>query len=483
MRYHDGLSVTFHLNEAPTGLVFSDIDLPGLQHGLMVGTQSSQIVTGMSGQPTGNPYLDALIHGWAKWDQTKEITYFFADGTHVHDAISVHGETHEVQCEYASETPNNNPNLRAWSNAEKAAFLHAIELFKGATGLHFHEATSVAEANLVWWLVPTLVDPRAVAQSETPSGVPSGHLWQYFNFNKPAWNALGFGGEGQTTVIHEIAHTLGLAHPFDGGREADRTIFPGVVPIRNDQGEVDWTTGDDEQNQDVYTVMSSNRGWDEAPPAFLDDGGQGGLGALDIAALQALYGSGANNTGSNVYNLPTINDTGTGWQAIWDTSGIDYISAAGSALNAVIDLRDAPLTGPNAGGYISNVSGISGGFTIANGVTIENATGGAGNDVITGNDLGNRLEGGRGDDTLKGGAGSDLYIWAFGDGNDTIIDDDIGFAGGTFTLFAQADLAQPDFVQAALGDTDVLDLTSLDFDRRDAHARRRRPRGHAEQHG
>jgi Ca2+-binding RTX toxin-like protein len=131
--------------------------------------------------------------------------------------------------------------------------------------------------------------------------------------------------------------------------------------------------------------------------------------AFDIAALQAIYG--ANNTyasGNNNYYLPGVNGagTGTGWRCIWDTGGTDWIRYGGS-IDATINLNDAPLTGANAGGYISRVDGINGGFTIANGVRIENAQGGSGDDSITGNEYANTLVGNVGDDTLRGGSGND----------------------------------------------------------------------------
>jgi serralysin len=74
------------------------------------------------------------------------------------------------------------------------------------------------------------------------------------------------------------------------------------------------------------------------------------------------------------------------------------------------------------------VSGISGGFTIANGVVIENAVGGAGNDKLTGNAAANKLTGGGGQDTLTGREGADTFIFtvltdsAAGAKRDTITD-------------------------------------------------------------
>lgn len=53
---------------------------------------------------------------------------------------------------------------------------------------------------------------------------------------------------------------------------------------------------------------------------------------------------------------------------------------------AYIDLRSATLEYTNGGGgYISYVAGVHGGFTIADGVVIENATGGSGADTLIGN--------------------------------------------------------------------------------------------------
>jgi len=76
--------------------------------------------------------------------------------------------------------------------------------------------------------------------------------------------------------------------------------------------------------------------------------------------------------------------------------------------NATVDLRAATLRYENGGGgFVSSVDGIAGGFTIANGVVIENATGGSGNDTITGNAAANVLRGRGGKDAIDGGNGAD----------------------------------------------------------------------------
>jgi Ca2+-binding RTX toxin-like protein len=69
---------------------------------------------------------------------------------------------------------------------------------------------------------------------------------------------------------------------------------------------------------------------------------------------------------------------------------------------------------------------------LANGVTwtaadlrarVLDAAGTAGNDTITGFNTADTLRGRAGNDTLTGGDGSDTFIWARGDGNDTITAD------------------------------------------------------------
>ena len=166
--------------------------------------------------------------------------------------------------------------------------------------------------------------------------------------------------------------------------------------------------------------MSYVRGWDGEGTATDTYGGQGGLGAFDIAALQALYGANdAYNAHDNTYVLPDVNAPGTGWSAIWDTGGTDTISNAGSNDACTIDLRAAPLLGPDAGGYVSHVDGILGGFTIANGVEIEKAVGGGGDDTLFGNGSANVMIGNAGDDTINGQGGEDTLKGS--GGNDDLV--------------------------------------------------------------
>ena len=244
---------------------------------------------------------------------------------------------------------------------------------------------------------------------------------------------------GIELITHEIGHALGLKHPFDGGAEGTPDRFPGVT----NQGDL----GDNSLNQTLYTLMSYNH-WQDANPA------PGALTAtmatpmaFDIAAIQRLYG--ANTTahgGNDTYVLP---DPGTGptWRAIWDTGGTDEIVYNGSA-SAVIDLRPATLDDSPTGGGVPSYTFTTNpdatrnyghGFTIAGdytnaladrdgvtGVIIENASGGSGNDDITGNGTDNVLRGNAGDDTLRGlggddtlDGGSDTDTMLGGTGDDT----------------------------------------------------------------
>ena len=159
--------------------------------------------------------------------------------------------------------------------------------------------------------------------------------------------------------------------------------------------------------------MTYNDGWTGQPSKSVDWGYEKGPGAFDIAAIQALYGANMSyHTGDDIYLLPTANVSGTGWTTIWDAGGtLDTIEAPLNAGSATIDLRAATLTpnDPNAGGYVSWVKGIAGGFTIAHGVSIENATGGSGNDKLTGNEIANILDGRGGADRMEGLGGNDTY--------------------------------------------------------------------------
>lgn len=255
------------------------------------------------------------------------------------------------------------------------------------------------------------------------------------NYENPE---VGFakGSFDYITLTHEFGHAMGLAHPHDKG--GGSTVFPGVFSPTD--------IGYHGLNQGIFTTMSYNDGCDGVVAGGIsfwsEDrltgevqtgsegfggivtatsngsvyyGSQSGLMALDIMALQSLYGANTSSAnGNDTYLLPAQNAVGTAFTCIWDTAGTDAIVNP-LALDCVIDLRAATgLVAEGGGGYISSILAVSGGFTIAAGAVIENAAGNSGNDQLFGNSANNLLQGGAGDDELTGFAGKDTLVGGLG---------------------------------------------------------------------
>ena len=173
---------------------------------------------------------------------------------------------------------------------EIAQFRFAFEVFERYLGVTFVEVSSGEEITLVSSNGDSMgEDTLGVAG---PPGEPHQGIAAYnyeglgWDYDSPGFGALEQGGYGFTTLIHEIGHLLGLAHPHDGGGTS--TVFPGVTAEFGDYGDFDL-------NQGVFTMMSYNDGWQTSPSGTPVDGEvfgfEGTPMAIDIAVLQAKYGA------------------------------------------------------------------------------------------------------------------------------------------------------------------------------------------------
>jgi serralysin len=352
------------------------------------------------GSGYGSPYVDSLVWG-CQW-------------SNVPSAFGPAGVSSPVNVTYSFGSglmpswPANASNVGVgWLSSEMSAAQAAFQLYSNVCNVTFTQTSYspiyANQSNIVMYLVPSSHwgSSSILGEFEPPDGSYSSN-YGYFNYQNSTWNNLNQGSYGFITLVHEIGHGLGLAHPHDGGSGDSPTTFPGVTSPSS--------TGAYGLNQGIWTVMTYVGGWNQQPSSSYNYGWSSTPMAFDVAALQSIYGANTNyQTGVNTYLLPTSNASGTSWSCIWDAGGVDTISNATGSTACTINLNAAPLTGPNAGGYVSWALGVVGGYTIANGVVIENAIGGSGNDSITGNAAANTLNGGAGADTMMGGAGNDTY--------------------------------------------------------------------------
>jgi serralysin len=396
---------------------YYDTDSP--LHSIDWGTQvdrSSRNPDGAEGpRVTGNPYSGTSnIFGI---EGKNVITVYFAKAGDV----------------FVAEDPTN-PGLtttmiaRGIQGWEKTAMFEAFDLYQQVADVVFVEVSTRQEADfkIVTYNGTPGAGASLLGRMSAPNTDNEGQA--EFNAGDVRWTQEGLqkGGFYFPTLVHEFGHGMGMAHPHDNGGHS--SVMRGAGTGTTDV--IGGGYGDFDLSQQVFTVMSYNDGWATSPYGQPRSGGLTGtevdhygwvasLSPLDIAVIQDKYGVNEEwHTGDDVYELKDVNGPGTYYESIWDAGGTDEIRYGG-ARDALIDLRPATLQyEEGGGGRVSYAWGIYGGFTVANGVTIENATTGSGKDQLTGNDAANRLDGGAGDDTLFGLGGNDVLIG--GAGADTL---------------------------------------------------------------
>lgn len=196
------------------------------------------------GSGYGSVYVDSLIWGGIAWDPQEPIKVYFGRSADFDAAYALH-ESSDYQILWSASA------VKPWTTNEIRVFTSALSAFSKVCGLTFATAASVEEADMVWW--KARLDDGVLGAHEPPA---QGPVWGYFDPSNAGWRQLKAGGDGLNTIMHELGHGLGLAHPHDGGDASDATRFPGA----RSQDSV----GSYGLNQGVWTVMSYNTGWDKA---------------------------------------------------------------------------------------------------------------------------------------------------------------------------------------------------------------------------
>jgi serralysin len=380
--------------------------------------------------PTGNRNIDGLLDG-TQWKNTP-ISYSFTDNFN-----------NDYEAGYPISLTNSSysANFQPLNSAQRSAEKSWIDAYSNVSNLDFAELTGDNDRDAT--LRIAMSDGSKTGETYFPgNSVQAGDtFFNTTNYNNPTLGTYAYRAFG-----HELGHALGLKHAQEKGGVSNIDMSPDRTSME-------------------FSIMSykSYVGAPDSVTSYTNAEGSHAQSLMmsDISAVQQMYGADFGYNASNTnYNFSSttgemfINGVGQGtpltntiFRTIWDGNGIDTYDFSNYNTNLNIDLSPGNWSDLDVNSNFQAANLGNGNFArgeVFNALQynndprslIENAVGGAGNDVLTGNNADNilvgkagndRLLGGNGNDALVGGVGADTF--AFGnpaEGIDTINDFAVG---------------------------------------------------------
>ncbi|MDR2155787.1 MAG: M10 family metallopeptidase C-terminal domain-containing protein [Burkholderiaceae bacterium] len=354
------------------------------------------MATSKPASKTGNREIDGLLYG-TKWDGF--ITYSFPDSP----------------SDYSYPAGYNEPktNFAQAPVQFQSAITHAASLIMQYTNAKLqHAGTNHADIMVAQ---SSLADPTAYG-SPPANWEQGGDIWIGTKYN---YSIAKAGNYEFRSALHEFGHAMGLKHPHEANGS-----FGVLLPAAHDSTEYSIMSYKSYQGSTAGTLTGEVYG---QSTTYM---------ANDILALQTLYGANYNTYSSDtIYTWSTttgqafINGAGQIkpgankiFQTTWDGGGTDTYDLSNYTTNLNIDLN------PGASSLFSTAQQVyqgNGHYAAGNVYNaylfnndqrslIENANGGSGDDILTGNQAANVLIGNNGNDTFNGRDGNDRLFGDWG---------------------------------------------------------------------